>query len=55
MKTLLGPRMVTNGTRTVRGYFNDMTRYHNRDAAPRISCPTYVTDNETDHVSTGQG
>jgi pimeloyl-ACP methyl ester carboxylesterase len=55
MATLLAPRMVTNGTPTVRGYFKDMTRYHNRDAAPKISCPTYVTDNETDHVSTGQG
>lgn len=55
MATLLGPRMVTNGTPTVRGYFNDMTRYHNRDAAPKIKCPTYVTDNETDHTSTGQG
>ena len=22
---------------------------------PKITCPTYVTDNETDHVSTGQG
>lgn len=55
MAALLEPRMVTNGTPTVRGYFQDMIRYHNRDAAPKISCPTYVTDNETDHVSTGQG
>jgi len=55
MAALLAPRMVTNGTPTVRGYFNDMTRYHNRDTAPEITCPTYVTDNETDHVSTGQG
>ena len=55
MAALLGPRMVTNGTPTVRGHFNDMTRYHNRDTAPKVSCPTYVTDNETDHVSTGQG
>ncbi|MGS0683583.1 alpha/beta hydrolase family protein [Nakamurella sp. GG22] len=55
MATLLAPRMVTNGTPTVRGYFKDMTRYHNRDTAAKISCPTYVTDNETDHVSTGQG
>jgi hypothetical protein len=55
MATLLGPRMVTNGTPTVRAYFTDMTRYHNRDAAPKITCPTYVTDNETDQVSTGQG
>jgi surfactin synthase thioesterase subunit len=55
MAALLGPRMVTNGTPTVRGYFADMTRYHNRDSAPKITCPSYVTDNETDHVSTGQG
>ncbi len=31
-----------------------MTHYQNRDAAPATTCPTYVTDNETDHVSTGQ-
>ncbi len=55
MATLLLPRMVTNGTATVRGYFSDMTRYHNRDTAPKISCPTFVADNETDLVSTGQG
>ncbi len=55
MATLLPPRMVTNGTPTVRGYFSDMTRYHNRDTAAKISCPTYVADNETDLVSTGQG
>lgn len=55
MAAFLAPRMVTNGTPTVRGYFQDMARYHNRDAAPKITCPTYVTDNETDHVSTGQG
>jgi hypothetical protein len=47
--------MVTSGTPSVRGYFNDMTRYHNRDAAPKISCPRYVTDNDKDPVSTGQG
>lgn len=55
MAAFLAPRMVTNGTPTVRGYFADMTRYHNRDTAPKITCPTYVTDNETDTVSTGQG
>ena len=55
MASLLQPRMVTNGTPTVRGYFNDMTRYHNRDTAPKITCPSYVTDNEIDVVSTGQG
>ncbi len=55
MAALLAPRMVTNGTPTVLGYFTDLARYHNRDAAPRIGAPTYVTDNETDPVSTGQG
>lgn len=55
MAALLGPRMVTNGTPTVRGYFQDMTRYHNRDSAAKITCPAYVTDNENDQVSTGQG
>lgn len=55
MATLLAPRMITNGTPTVRGYFSDMARYHNRDTAALITCPTYVTDNETDYVSTGQG
>ncbi len=53
--TFLAPRMVTHGTPTVRGYFNDMTRYHNRETAAGITCPSFVTDNETDHVSTGQG
>lgn len=55
MAVMLPPRMVTNGTPTVRGYFQDMVRYHNRDIAPKITCPTFVTDNETDQVSTGQG
>jgi pimeloyl-ACP methyl ester carboxylesterase len=55
MAMFLPPRMVTNGTPTVRGYFNDMIRYHNKDTAAAITCPTFVTDNETDHVSTGQG
>jgi hypothetical protein len=55
MDALLAPRMVTNGTPTVRGYFTDMARYHNRDAAPKITAETYVADNETDRVSTGQG
>lgn len=55
MAAFLRPRMVTNGIPTVRGYLRDMTRYHNRDAAAAITCPTFVTDNETDRVSTGQG
>jgi hypothetical protein len=27
----------------------------NQDTAPAITCPSYVTDNETDKVSVGQG
>jgi hypothetical protein len=55
LKTLLGPRMVTNGVTSVRGYFNDMRRYNSVDQAPEIRCPSLITDNETDQVSTGQG
>jgi hypothetical protein len=47
--------MVTNGVSTVRAYVGDMRRYTCRDQAPSITCPTFVTDNETDLVSTGQG
>jgi hypothetical protein len=32
-----------------------MLRYTNADAVSRITCPKFVTDNETDLVSTGQG
>ncbi len=55
MAGLLAPRMVTHGTTSVRAYLNDMTRYNNRDTAASITSPSYVTDNETDLVSTGQG
>jgi hypothetical protein len=55
LNTLFGPRMVTNGVSTVRAYVGDMRRYTCRDQAPSITCPTFVTDNETDLVSTGQG
>lgn len=55
MRTLFGPRMVTNGTSTVREYLVDMKRYNSREQAPSIACPSYITDNETDLVSTGQG
>jgi pimeloyl-ACP methyl ester carboxylesterase len=54
-KALLAPRMVTHGVTSVRAYFADVTRYTNAETAPRITCPTFVTDNETDLVSTGQG
>jgi len=55
LKTLFGPRMVTNGVSTVREYIGDMRRYTSRDRVAAITCPSYITDNETDVVSTGQG
>ena len=55
MKALLAPRMTTHGVTTVRAYCEDMLRYTNVDTANQITCPTFVTDNETDVVSTGQG
>lgn len=55
MRTLLGPRMVTNGVADPQTYFQDMRRYTTAAQAPAIACPTFVTDNETDVVSTGQG
>ena len=32
-----------------------MLRYSNAETLEQITCPTFVTDNETDLVSTGQG
>lgn len=55
LKTLFGPRMATNGVATVREYIGDMRRYTSRDQVATITCPSYITDNETDVVSTGQG
>jgi hypothetical protein len=55
MKAMLAPRMTTHGVTTVRAYCEDMLRYTNVDTADRITCPSFVTDNETDVVSTGQG
>lgn len=55
MRTLLGPRMVTHGVPDAQRYFQDMRRYTSAGLAAAIACPTFVTDNETDHVSTGQG
>jgi hypothetical protein len=55
LKAMLGPRMATHGTTSVRAYFADIRRYTNAEAGPRITCPTFVTDNETDVISTGQG
>jgi hypothetical protein len=55
LRTMLAPRMVTNGVADPQSYFRDMRRYTNATQAPAIKCPSYVTDNETDVVSTGQG
>lgn len=54
-KALLGPRMATHGCASVRAYFLDVIRYTNAETACRITCPTFVTDNESDPISTGQG
>jgi hypothetical protein len=55
LKALLTPRMVTNGVTTVRAYCADMRRYSNIGTADKITCPSYVTDNDKDEVSPGQG
>jgi pimeloyl-ACP methyl ester carboxylesterase len=55
MRTMLGPRMVTNGVSDPQAYVQDMRRYTAAALAPSIACPSFVTDNETDPVSTGQG
>ena len=55
LKALLAPRMVTHGLTSVRAYCRDVLRYTNRESAAAITCPSFVTDNETDQVSTGQG
>jgi Alpha/beta hydrolase family len=55
MKALLEPRMVTHGVTSVRAYCADVLRYTNAATVTRIICPTFVTDNQTDEVSTGQG
>ena len=55
LQTLFGPRMATHGLTSVREYIGDLRRYNSREQAPAIKCSTFVTDNETDPVSTGQG
>jgi len=55
LNALLGPRMVTHGAPSVREYFAGMLRYTNAPTISQVTCPSYVTDNEVDTVSTGQG
>ncbi len=55
LRALLAPRMVTHGLGSVRAYCQDLLRYSNEETATAITCPSFVADNETDPVSTGQG
>jgi len=55
VRDLFAPRMVTHGVTTVRAYCADMLRYTSADTIGQVTCPSYVTDNETDLVSSGQG
>jgi len=55
LNALVAPRMVTHGLTRVQEYCRDLLRYTNAETAAAITCPSFVTDNETDHVSTGQG
>ncbi|SFO38547.1 hypothetical protein SAMN05216207_10503 [Pseudonocardia ammonioxydans] len=55
LRAFLAPRMVTHGVSSVRAYVGDMRRYTARDQVAAVKCPSFVTDNETDVVSTGQG
>jgi hypothetical protein len=52
---MLAPRMTTHGVSTVREYVLDLTRYNSADTIAKVSCPSFVTDNEADPVSSGQG
>ena len=55
LRALLAPRMVTHGASSVRAYLADLLLYTNAPTITQVTCPSYVTDNETDTVSTGQG
>jgi hypothetical protein len=55
LRAVFAPRMVTHGVTGVRAYCRDLLRYSNEGTAAAITCPSFVTDNEVDLVSTGQG
>jgi dienelactone hydrolase len=55
LKAFFAPRMVTHGVSTPREYVSDLRGYNNLEQAPTITCPSFIADNETDVVSTGQG
>jgi pimeloyl-ACP methyl ester carboxylesterase len=54
-RRLFLPRMATHGAQSVRRYVEMMLEYSNEGHAELVRCPTFVTDNESDQVSTGQG
>jgi hypothetical protein len=55
VKALLGPRMTTHGMTSVRAFCADVLRYTNAGTVTQVTSPAFVTDNQTDEVSTGQG
>ena len=55
LRAMLAPRMVTHGVADPQAYLRDMRRYNCIEQAPSIRCPSFVAENETDRVSTGQG
>ena len=55
LRALLAPRMTTHGLTSVRAYCADLLRYTNTGTAASIGCPAFVTDNEADVISAGQG
>ncbi len=55
VNAVFAPRMVTHGLTSARRFVAEALRYTNADTVASVTCPSYVTDNETDTVSTGQG
>ena len=55
LRALFAPRMATHGITSVRAYLVDVRRYTSRDQASSVRCPSFITDNEVDPISTGQG
>ena len=55
VRALFAPRMVTHGVTSVREFCGDLLRYTNAETVTLITYPSFVTDNESDQVSTGQG
>lgn len=52
---LFRPRMAAHGVKTVQDYCRHLVAFHNREAAPGITCASLICDNEEDTISTGQG